>query len=237
MASYDPDRADPGLDLARQFYTAHELLMTRAAKEAKTEDRQFEFSGDLFDAWAVGAGHMPKRLSAAVDAVEARGLAHLRTSLRHKINRAARRGHGLPRGYSVEARAQKWKVLLQEHYLLRRPKEDADGIARVFDLVGRGVSQMTEQVRLADHLDDAEKMSIRTNMRSVYTFVFWGLHQLQGLKLQIESGGGEPDMRKLSAAISKLMEDAYLPTKQKQKKIKQKRQPEPEPEMAMGSLL
>jgi hypothetical protein len=96
MASYDPDRADPGLDLARQFYTAHELLMTRAAKEAKTEDRQFEFSGDLFDAWAVGAGHMPKRLSGAVDAVEARGLAHLRTSLRHKINRAARRGHGLP---------------------------------------------------------------------------------------------------------------------------------------------
>lgn len=212
-----PELAEPefisGRMLAGQFYQAHEMEIMRASQQKQAKDRCFDYSAERFDKWLVSIGQLARPVRDAVTTVEGNGLSAKRQQAREKINRAARQTADLPRGFSIEGRNKKWRVVVAERYLQERPLQDADGMARRFDFVIRDVEKL--KLTLADpeapsvkHLTEGERLVLVAQLEGLLGFVLVASGQLLLLKRRIESNR-QLDMRKLAKGMTKLLNDAF----------------------------
>jgi hypothetical protein len=197
------------VDLARQFYEAHAAAFAAAAAKARTEDRRFDFTADQFDDWAVSAGHMTKAVRHAAGPIESKGLVKERFDLRARINRAARKSQNLLRGFSIEARAGHWRVILAERYFQECPSEDGGMIARLYDRVGRNVARRRKDIQNIEYLADDERLMIRAQEEYLSQYAFWSAQHLHTLTLRLDPNCQEPDMRKLGRDMGRLVTEAF----------------------------
>src|SRR5665811_2404436 len=154
----------PSKDLARDFFDFHRLAFERVGGAIASATRWFDFTPEQFDDWAAAAGYMTNPVRDGNTVVERRGLAAARSELRGRLNRAARKGDGVPRAFSVEARGGRWRVVLIERFLEEQPHEIIDALSKMHDHALRRVTGLKAQADEAEHLSDAERTLIKARL-------------------------------------------------------------------------
>ena len=197
-----------GIELAREFYRAHELEFQRAAATEKTGDRGFDYSDVRFDAWAVGGGFLRARAIDCADSYERTGVTMERTKLRYRLNAAARAGDGLPRAFSIEASHKKWRVELAERFVAARPLEIANSIGTRLNYEEKRLDLTRELLNGADHLSDTEKTILLMQLETVTLYIFNAaqLHELI-LRRAFDPDYRNLNLRSLRAKMARLMRD------------------------------
>ena len=144
-------------ELADRFYKAHELDFHRAVATEYVKSRDFSFSADRFDDWAVSEGQLPRTARGCGSVSERRGITELRNAIRVRLNRAARTGTGLVRAFSVEAKGGKWRVELSEAFLADRPRRLLTGIKATHAHLDAELDEARALVLQCPYLDDPQK--------------------------------------------------------------------------------
>jgi hypothetical protein len=192
------------VELARQFYDHHQLHFQRVANEAQASRRWFELSGDQFDDWGVLAGHMPKRVRDANDKVERNGLTIVRRDLRTHLNRAARKGEGVVRAFSVEAKSRRWRVVLGEAFLLEQPAAIIGGVRTYTNsaehLIGKIRGLLAEQ----DHMDDTDRTQAEIDISMAEFGMFHSLSMLEVVAQHIATGT-RPNFRAIRQRMARAL--------------------------------
>ena len=207
------------VELAKNFYAAHEIAIARAAAQPKAADRHFKYSADEFDDWAVGAGYLQKAVRHAKTVVEGNGLARERQKLRSRLNRAGLKADGLVRGFQVDARSRCWRVVLAEKHKIDWSSVQADGLSKLYSHVHRYIDHVKLAVREDANLDDQERMMAITRVDTLLGHILCGIAQVKFVRYQLDPGSLSPDMRKLGRDMGKLVDEAFLgkPTKRRTK--------------------
>jgi hypothetical protein len=208
-----------GVELARRFYTAHELEITRAASKEKAKERRFEYSAERFDDWLVEIGLMPEPVRNAEDSIVRTGLAQKRYLLRQRLNLAARDGEGLPRGFSVEASGKLWRVELSEQYIGNQPTAMMDGLSRHYRRLNQNIKYVRDRARRQEHVNDAERYGLLHQVDQAEFSILWGVTQVQMALHALDPDAKIPDMSKLGRGFEKLVDEAFL-GKSRQRKTK-----------------
>lgn len=184
-----------GLDLARQFYADHELMFQRAIQVPETEGRGFDYSDQEFDDWAVRNGYMS---GAARDAagVERDGLTAQRFKLRGRLNRAARKGLGLARSFSIEASGRRWRIDLTERFLVQRPTRIIRGLRSTMHNAEHQIEQTGKLIKEQDYLSDDDRVVLIANLSMARMFIFNNMQNIEMIAMMASSGQA-PDLRKL----------------------------------------
>ena len=211
-----PGKADHEAEeaLASSFYQRHELEFARAAGQLDINDRRFDYTGSAFDDWAVAIGEMRVPVRDGADRIERTGLADLRTSIRRRLNRAARAGHGVPRRFSVEARGGKWRVVLIEGFIQDQPLELLKACQQHHDNCQDQITRVAALIDTADFTAEERRGNLYRIAVARDSFLL-GIQNLEMAVRSMEPGAGKPNMkrlrRKMSAAI--VSEYAVSPAK------------------------
>ena len=185
-----------GTELARLFYTDHELMFQRAIQVAETEERGFDFTDAQFDDWAVRNGYMDCVARDAVSAVERDGLTQQRFRLRSRLNRAARKGVGLQRAFSIEANAKQWRVDLSERFLVQRPTRIIRGLRSTMQNAETQIEQTGKLIKEQEFLSDEDRTVLMANLSMARMFIFNNMQNIEMIAMMASSGKA-PDLRKL----------------------------------------
>jgi hypothetical protein len=210
------------VELARQFYDYHALSFQRAVQRDKPGDRFFEFSNSEFDDWAVGAGHMTRSARNAGDEIERRGLTQQRYQLRDRMNRAARKGDGVVRAFSVEARGGKWRVNLSEAYVLQKPGSIITGIRSTLSYSERQIEHTRKLVQQNDFLTDEDRMVLYANLGMAQMFIFNSIQTVE-LVAMTASSGEKPDLRRLRRRMAIALNDEITGVRRKRIAVAKKK--------------
>jgi hypothetical protein len=205
MADEPAERAS-NLELAQKLYTHHQLLFAQAAKppgDGNPAANQFGFSGDQFDDWAVAAGYMTKRAKEATD-LEHDGAMMERNRLRARLNRAARRGDGLDRAYTVEAKFARWRVVLLERYVVEQPKEIVAGIRQCLDRSDRAADQCSNFLDAQENLSDEDRLMCQMRLEMAQMFILNGAQMMEMIIMGFDSGD-PTDLKRLRRRMAKVM--------------------------------
>lgn len=196
------------IDIARSFFDAHRLSFERASIATTSDARRFNFTAAQFDDWAVGSGYMPMAARDG-DVLERRGLTKIRQDLRTRLNRVARKGQGISRAFSVEARGGKWRVVLIERFLEEQPHEIIQALAKTQDNALRRVTSLKGQANEAEHLSDTERTLVLARLEGAEAAISFGMQQVEFAVHQIHPDAKMPDFRKLRRQMSELMRAAF----------------------------
>lgn len=190
------------LELAQAFYDFHKLLFRQAENTADTADRWFEFTAEQFDDWAVAAGLMVKA-ARDTEGLEHGGALHQRHDLRIRLNRAARKGEGLGRAFSIEARGGKWRIVLRERYVVEQPNTIVSGIRQCLERSDRMVD-LVNRMAAQEELTDEERLLVKMRLEMAQMSIFNGL---QLIELVIASFRSDKplDLKRLRRRMSRLL--------------------------------
>ena len=222
--SEDQDRQRASnIEMARQFYEHHKFEFEKAIQVAATKDRGFDYSGDRFDDWAVQYGHMPGLTRDAADSTVRYGLSHLRVAMRDRLNRAARKGDGLPRAYSIEGRGGKWRVDLTERFLTHQPPAIIAGIRGMLDLSERRCDQTRALINKQAHIEQEDRLLLLSQLGMAQMFIFNNLQMVELIAMQAATGK-RPDLRRLRKKMAKAWEvEQSVARPVRQRQVKQRR--------------
>jgi len=202
-------RRAANIELARQFYQRHRLAFAQAEKPQGTADKpippskQFAFSAEQFDEWAVGAGFMSKRLSDASE-LEQGGVLYERLRLRVRLNRASRRGDGIERAYSIEARAKHWRVVLLERFVVEQPKAIVSAIGRCLVRSDRTAEQTYRWLDAQAGLSDEERLLCRVRLEMAQLSILSGARLMQAVVIGLDTSK-TPDMRQIRRRMAEAL--------------------------------
>jgi hypothetical protein len=205
MSEEQDKRRASNIEMARSFYEHHKFEFEKAAQVAATKDRGFDYSGDRFDDWAVQYGHMAMPTRDAPDSTARYGLSHLRVALRDRLNRAARRGDGLQRAFSIEGRDAKWRVDLTERFLTQQPNAIISGIRGMLDLSERRCDQTRALINKQTHIEQDDRLLLLSQLGMAQMFVFNNLQMIELIAMQAATGK-RPDLRRLRKKMAKAWE-------------------------------
>ena len=199
-----------GLEMARQFYLDHELVFQRAATSEKIEDRVIPYSDHQFDTWAVGQGYMPRTAKDCNDVLGRRGITELRYTLRVKINDVARKGEGLTRAFSIEARYGKWRIELSERFLAERPGELLIGMKVSHKHFDRQLNMARKLVSGCNYLDEGERTTCLFQLESASQYNFFASQSVVMALAVVKAAhdGTEPDFVKVRKDMREVLDRA-----------------------------
>jgi hypothetical protein len=203
-----------GVDLARQFYSDHELDFQRAIQVEETAERGFDFTDARFDDWAVQNGYMSGVARDAVSAVERDGLTQQRFRLRGRLNRAARKGIGLHRAFSIEASGGKWRVDLSERFLVQRPTRIIRGLRSTMQNAEQQIEQTGKLIKEQEYLTDEDRTVLMANLSMARMFIFNNMQNIEMIAMMASSGKA-PDLRKLLRRFTSSITSEMNPPKPK----------------------
>jgi hypothetical protein len=197
------DTRASSIDLARGFYEHHRLAFAKAAQP--DGQNQFEFSGDKFDQWAVAAGHMAKRaLDTATGDLEHNGSLYERHALRRRLNIAARRGEGLDRAYTIEARGMRWRVVLLERFVVEQPTAIVSGIRRCLERSDLEVDRVNKYLDAQDSLSDEERLLCKMRLEMAQMSILSG-HQMMEMVIMGFSSDKAPNWKRLRRRFAEVL--------------------------------
>jgi hypothetical protein len=191
------------LELAKDFYAHNELAFRHAATSKTTEERQFAYSDQQFDEWAVAHGHLPMTARDAAD-LEHGGILFARNTLRRRMNLAARRGDGLSRAFTVEARAGKWRVVLLERFVAEQPTAIVRGIQQCLERSDRTAEQVKAYLSTQEHLTDEDQLRIMMRLDMAQMFVFNGLQMMELMMMGIDAAN-PPNLKRLRRKMAQVL--------------------------------
>ena len=191
------------LALAKDFYAHHELAFRQAAAAKDTEQRQFAFTDHQFDDWAVAAGHLPMTARESGE-LEHGGILFARNILRNRMNRAARRGDGLPRAYTIEARAGKWRVVLLERFVAEQPTAIVRGIQQCLERSDRTADQVKAYMAAQEHLTDEDRLRIMMRLEMAQMSIFNGLQMMELVMMGFQADK-PPNLKRLRRKMAQLL--------------------------------
>jgi hypothetical protein len=211
---------ETGIESARRFYTDHELEFQRAAQKLDVADRVIPYSATAFDTWAVAAGYLPATAQSCGE-IERGGIVRERDKLRKRINRASRRGKGLPRQFSIEAdKNRTWKIELTERFILGRPEAIAKALKLSLMHAKKASKYTVELLEANDALDDMERLRTLHHINIIKSPILTGLIQLQEISDSLSNGRAVDFDRQYQRIMNALSTPDPGPTKRKRKQIK-----------------
>jgi hypothetical protein len=197
------DTRASNIDLAREFFKHHQLAFAQAGQP--DGQNQFDFSGDQFDEWAVAAGHMVKRArDTNTDELEHAGALYERHALRRRLNIAARKGEGLARAYTIEARAQRWRVVLLERFVIEQPKAIVGGIRSCLERSERTVEQVNKFLNAQENLSDEERLLCRMRLEMAQMSIFGGLQMMEMVIMGFDADKA-PNLKRLRRRMAEVL--------------------------------
>lgn len=204
------------IELARQFYKHHELTFRQLIAAPDNKERAAEFSCEAFDDWAVAAGYMKEPVRASNED-EHGTLLMLRHSLRIRLNRAARKGEGLARAYSIEARGRKWRIVLLERFVVEQPSVIVGGIRQCLERSERTVDQVLGFLDAQDQLSDTDRMRCQMRLEMAQMSIFSGL-QMMEMVIRGFDTDRPLNLKRMRRRMVEMMlrEDRKAPAKRKQ---------------------
>lgn len=201
------------LEVARDFYDFHELGFRQAIAATDTEKRQFDFTAEQFDDWAVAQGYVTNTARHASEA-EHGGILFARNRLRIRLNRAARRGDGLPRAYSVEARGGKYRVVLLERFVVEQPTAIVRGIQQCLERSDRTADQVKAYMSAQEHLADEDRLRIMMRLEMAQMSIFNGLQMLELVMMGFQADR-PPNLKRLRRKMAQVLLREMAPQRQK----------------------
>jgi hypothetical protein len=189
------------VELVRNFYQHHKLAFAQAA--LPDGGNQFDFSGDQFDAWAVAGGYMAK-LARDTDELEHGGVLYERHRLRIRMNRAARKGEGIDRAYTIEARGGKWRVVLLERFVVEQPKAIVSGIRSCLERSDRAAAQCNKFLEAQENISDEERLLCRMRLEMAQMSIFNGAQMMEMVIMGFDAEKA-PNLKRLRRRMAEVL--------------------------------
>jgi hypothetical protein len=208
---------DSGIELARQFYKHHELTFRQLMAAPENAERAAAFSCDAFDDWAVAAGHMKMPVRAATED-EHGSLMFRRHRLRLRLNRAALKGEGLDRAYSVQARGSQWRIVLLERFVVEQPSVIVGGIRQCLERSERTAEQAMGFLDAQGELSDEDRLRCQMRLEMAQMSIFSGLQMME-----MVIRGFDTDRPLNLKRLRRRMVEAMLRDDKKAKPVRRKR--------------
>lgn len=191
------------LEIAKAFHAYHELLFRQAVAAKTTVERQFVFSDAQFDDWAVAEGLLPKAARTASN-VEHGSIIFARNTLRRRLNLAARRGDGMPLAYSIEARAQRWRVVLLEKFVDEQPTDIVRGIQRCLERSDRTAALVKRYLAAQEQLTEEDRLRIAMRLDMAQMWIWNGLQMMEVIIMGFQSDK-PPNMKRLRRKMAQVL--------------------------------